>query len=167
MKKLSPFWTRILKFFHLVFVSMWFVGVVAIVLIILLLDPNDGMQLYGINLALLIIDDFIIIPGAIGTVLTALIYAIFTHWGWFKFNWLKVKWGITALGMLLGALFLRPWLVEMVDISKDLGLDALDDSRYVLVQNLLTSMGIFQVVLILAAMYFAVLKPLSKKKEIK
>ena len=165
MKKLSPKWTRLLKFLHIIFVSLWLVGVISIVIIILLSDPNDSMELYGINLSLLIIDDFIIIPGAIGTVLTALVYSIFTHWGWFKFNWLKGKWIITGLGMFLGALFLRPWLVEMVDISKDLGIDALDDSRYVFLQNMIIIMGIFQVIIILIAFYLAVFKPWNKKKK--
>ena len=165
MKKLSPKWTRLLKFLHIIFVSLWLVGVISIVIIILLSDPNDSMELYGINLSLLIIDDFIIIPGAIGTVLTALVYSIFTHWGWFKFNWLKGKWIITGLGMFLGAVFLRPWLVEMVDISKDLGIDALDDSRYVFLQNMIILMGIFQVIIILIAFYLAVFKPWNKKKK--
>jgi hypothetical protein len=123
------------------------------------------MELYGINQSLLIIDDFIIIPGALGTLLTALIYSIFTHWGWFKFNWLKGKWIITGLGMLLGAVFLRPWLVEMVGISKDLGIDALDDSRYTYLQNMIYTMGLFQVIIILIAFYLAVFKPWNKKKE--
>ena len=52
------------------------------------------MQLYGINLSMKLIDDFVIIPGGVGSLLTGLLYSIFTNWGWFKHKWVTTKWAI-------------------------------------------------------------------------
>ncbi len=41
------------------------------------------------------IDKFFLIHGGIGIVLTALIYSIFTKWGFFKVKWVGVKWVLT------------------------------------------------------------------------
>ena len=95
MKKFSAKGQRWLKCFHLFFVCLWVAGVVAIALMIYIMKATNGMELYGIDISKKFIDDFIIIPGAIGTFLTGVLYAIFTKWGWFKHTWITVKWAIT------------------------------------------------------------------------
>ena len=46
-----------------------------------------------------LIDDIVVIPGAILTVVTGVIYGMFTNWGFFKHKWIIVKWilGITII----------------------------------------------------------------------
>lgn len=51
----------------------------------------------------LVIDDFFLIPGGIGIVVTAILYAIFTKWGFWKYTWLKVKWILTIALVIIGA----------------------------------------------------------------
>jgi len=76
------------------------------------------------------IDLFILVPGAIGTFLTALIYSIWTNWGWFKHNWITVKWIICIFGIVYGTFWLGPWLSEMAHIAKDQGMKALSDPEF-------------------------------------
>ena len=72
MKKFSAKQQRWLKCFHLFFVCLWVAGVVTITLMIFIMKANDGMELYGIDISKKFVDDFIIIPGAIGSFLTGL-----------------------------------------------------------------------------------------------
>ncbi len=78
MKKLSANGQKWLKCFHLLFVCLWVAGVIAMALMIYLMKATDGMELYGIDISKKFIDDFIIIPGGIGSFVTGLLYSIFT-----------------------------------------------------------------------------------------
>ena len=44
----------------------------------------------------------ILVPGAIGTLLTGLVYSIWTHWDWFKHRWSVVMWCICIFGIVFG-----------------------------------------------------------------
>ena len=124
MKKFSAQGQKWLKCFHLVFVSLWVSGVVTITLMIFIMKANDGMELYGIDISKKFVDDFIIIPGAIGSFkLGTILY--FTKWGWFKHKWITVKWIITLFGMVFGTFSWGPWLNAMPPISMTKGLAAL------------------------------------------
>jgi hypothetical protein len=70
---------------------LWLGGAVALTLMNFLLRADDGMQLYGINISMKLIDDFVIIPGGVGSLLTGLLYSIFTNWEWFKHKWITTK----------------------------------------------------------------------------
>lgn len=65
-----------------------------------------------------IIDDFIIIPAALGSLITGLIISWFTNWGFFKFNWVTVKWIVTVSSILFDTFWLGPWLNGMAAISQ-------------------------------------------------
>lgn len=164
MKKFSSKGQKWLKCFHLFFVSLWVGGVVAMTLMIYSMKANNGMELYGIDISKKFIDDFIIIPGAIGSFATGLLYAIFTKWGWFKHKWIIVKWAITLFGMVFGTFWLGPWLNAMPPISMMKGLDALTDTTYMHNQQMLSIWTPLTLALILFALFISVLKPWRKKK---
>ncbi len=86
MKKLGSRGQKWLKSFHLSFACLWLGGAVSVTLMNFFMTAKNGMQLYGISLSMKFVDDFIIIPGAMGCLLTGLIYSLFTKWGWFKHN---------------------------------------------------------------------------------
>jgi len=44
----------------------------------------------------------------------AVVYSIFTNWGWFKHKWITVKWCINAFGMVLGTFWLGQWVNTLV-----------------------------------------------------
>jgi hypothetical protein len=105
-----------------------------------------------------------LVPGAIGTFLTALIYSIWTNWGWFKHNWITVKWIICIFGLVFGTFWLGPWVGEMAAIAKDKGLDALSDPNFI--RNRQNSMiyGTLQGLTVIFAAFISTLKPWKKKK---
>ncbi|WP_407309680.1 hypothetical protein [Desulfosporosinus sp. SB140] len=78
-----------LKGFHVLFACAWLGSALAMVLVLALkAQPNSGFQLYSVTSLLTVIDDFIIVPGAIGCLLTGLLYSVFTKWGLTKFYWI-------------------------------------------------------------------------------
>ncbi|NLC27952.1 MAG: hypothetical protein GX780_04170 [Campylobacteraceae bacterium] len=159
MKKLSATGQKWLKSLHIFFASVWVGSAVILIIVQLFSKPNDGGELYGIIGTLDFIDLFILVPGAIGTFFTALIYSIWTNWGWFKHKWITVKWAICIFGIVFGTFWLGPWITEMSLIAKGAGLEALSDSTYL--NNRFHSLlfGSFQTATVIFALFISTHKP--------
>ncbi len=164
MTKLNANQQKWLKSVHVFFACLWMGGAVAITLMGFLMKATDGMELYGISMSMKFVDDFIIIPGAIGSFLTGLLYSIFTKWGWFKHNWITIKWIINLFGVVFGTVCLGPWMNSMPPVVKAKGLLALTDVSYMNSQNMLHIWGTFQASTIVLAVFISTLKPWKKKK---
>ena len=102
MPKMSARGQKWLKSIHVIFACLWVGGAMALTVMNFAMKAGDGMELYGINLSMKFIDYFIIIPGAVGLLLTGLVYSVFTNWGWLKHNWIIVKWIINLFGVICG-----------------------------------------------------------------
>jgi hypothetical protein len=163
VKKLNSKGQQWLKCIHVFFGCLWVGGAVSLTLMTFLMQPSDGMELYGINVSKRFIDDFIIIPGAVGSLLTGLLFSMFTKWGWFKHNWITVKWVINVFGVLFGTFWLGPWLNSLPDLSKVQGLQALSNPQYLHNQNMLYLWGTFQAATIVFALFISILKPWKRK----
>lgn len=72
------------------------------------LKAEDGSELYSIYASMKFIDYVILATGGMGSLLTGLIYSVFTNWGWFKHKWIIVKWCINLSGVTLGTFWLGP-----------------------------------------------------------
>jgi hypothetical protein len=164
MKKLTSKGQKWLKGFHVFFSCCWVGAAVCLTSMMFFTKATDGMQLYGINFSLKFIDDFIIIPGAMGCLLTSLIYSLFTNWGWFKHRWITIKWIINIGGVIFGTFWLGPWLNSLAPISKIEGLDALINHTYIHNQKMLYMWGTLQAATLIFAVFISVLKPWKKKK---
>ena len=79
MKMLTPKGMKTLKFCHLVFIMMWTVGVVMMGLLYWRPSATSLEFLYNQTTALFI-DYALVIPGAILTVITGIIYGLKTKW---------------------------------------------------------------------------------------
>lgn len=165
MKKLSAKGQKWLKCLHIYAGCVWVGCATALTVMQFVVKPEDGRELYGILYTLDFIDLFILVPGAIGTFLTALVYSIWTHWGWFKHNWITVKWIICAFGIVFGTFWLGPWLSGMTHMAEDLGLKALSDPEYLSNKRNLTIFGTFQALSIIFAVFVSTLKPWKRKKK--
>jgi uncharacterized membrane protein len=163
MKKLSARGQKWLKSFHVLFAGLWVGGVFCLILKQFFIKPSDGMELYGIMSTLKFVDDFIIIPGGVGSLLTALIYSIWTNWGWFKHKWITVKWCINLYAVILGTFWLGRWLNSLVPIAKGKGLSALTDPVFFHNRKMLMIWGAFQAVTIVFAFFLSVIRPWKKK----
>jgi hypothetical protein len=163
MKKLSARGQKWLKAIHLFFAAMWTGAAVCLMLQQYFLDPGDGPALYGVLVSLKFIDDFVIIPGAMGLLLTGLNYSIWTNWGWFRHRWITVKWCITVYGIIFGTFWLGPWLNALPPLAQSAGLSASTAPLVLHNRAMLLGFGTFQALTIFFAVFISVLKPWKKK----
>ena len=150
---------RWLKSFHLLFVALWVGGAVALSTKQFFIHAASGSELYGILSMMNFVDFFIIIPGAVGCLLTGIIYSAWTNWGWFRHRWITVKWIICLYGVIFGTCPLGPWLGEIVELAHRHGLDALADQRYGHNLRMLWIFGTFQAATLVAAVFISSIKP--------
>jgi uncharacterized membrane protein len=166
MKKLSPQGVKILKMFHLFFAILWIGGGLALVILFLSVNPANGDELYMKSRIVQIIDDYLIIPGAMASLLIGIIYGIWTNWGFFKYKWIIVKWIMTVVQILFGTFVLGTWVNENVEIASTLRDAAMDDAT--LLHNVKMSQiwGTVQVaILVLTFIVVSVQKPWKPKKK--
>lgn len=166
MIKLNAKGTAWLKILHLLFVGAWIGGQISLILL-----QNIKYKLvlpehqYAILASVKAIDDFVIIGGAIGCLLTGLVYSLMTPWGFFKFRWVTVKWVSTVLMILFGTFFLGPWLNEMAAISaKEYSL-ALMNPKYLYDEKMNMIWGTVQFGINIFLVIISVIKPWKKIKR--
>ncbi|MFC1669669.1 hypothetical protein ACFL20_04700 [Spirochaetota bacterium] len=165
MKKFGPAGNRYLKMIHIFFISLWVGGGFALVLLFYISNPGGGDEIYATYAAMKIIDDFIIIPGAMGNLITGLVYGIWTKWGFFKHWWVTVKWIMTVLQILFGTFFLGPWLNNNTALA-DLKRIAVLKNPDFLYNNSMTGIwGPVQVAMLLVMIIISVKKPWRKLKS--
>jgi len=167
MLKLSAKGLRWLKGFHLIAVSCWIGGAVALLLLYFLKNGvTDGSVLYGINQSIHHVDMVVVvIPGAFGCLITGLLYSTFSNWGFFKHNWLIFKWIITVAAILFGTFFLGPWETTMMEISGKLGISSLNDQSYLYNQKMNVIFGGIQCIVLMITVFISIFKPWKKKKS--
>jgi len=154
-----------LKGIHIFFAGLWLCAGICLSATILFIDVDSGMALYGVNLTVKFIDDFILVPGALGLTLTAIVYSTFTNWGWFKHRWITVKWCINAFGMILGTFWLGQWVNTLPAVAKVEGLNAATNPGYLHAKSMILSWGSIQAATIIAAVFISTLKPWKKRKR--
>ncbi|MEE9905154.1 hypothetical protein [Chlorobium sp.] len=161
MRKLSAKGLKWLKGFHLIAVGFWTGGALSLLSLYFLKNGiTDGSELHGINRSIHHVDmNIVVIPGAIGCLLTGLIYSLFSNWGFFRHTWLTVKWIVTVSAILFGTFFLGPWETAMMDISGNIGIAALQDPSYLWNQRMNLIFGSAQVLLLLATVFISIFKP--------
>lgn len=166
MPKLGAKGLRWVKGFHLIAVSCWVGGAVALFLLYFLKNGvTDGGVLYGINRSIHHVDmSVVVIPGAFGCLITGLLYSAFSHWGFFKQNWLIFKWIVTVAAILFGTFFLGPWETTMMEISGKLGMLSLSDQSYLYNQEMNFVFGGIQCAVLLITVFISIFKPWKRKK---
>jgi len=165
MKKIGAKGMKVLKTFHLVFVMMWVVGVMAMA-VINLIKAQSGDELFMTFQISRIIDDVLVIPGAILTVITAIIYGTNTNWGFFKHTWITVKWIVSILVIIVGTFYFSPKLDRCLEIA-GLTRDAAFDNPEVITNSQISLFGAFiQAGILVALVIISVFKPWKKKKGI-
>ncbi len=161
MQKLSANGVRWLKGLHLLAVACWVGGAISLIsLSFLKAGITDGRVLYGINQSLHHVDmSIVVVPGAIGSLLTGLAYSLLTNWGFFKHNWLTFKWIVTVTAIVFGTFFLGPWESAMMEISGTLGIASLDDAAYLYNQKMNLWFGTLQVLVLTMTIFVSIFKP--------
>lgn len=150
-----------LKGFHLIAVSCWVGGGVAMILLYFLKNGvGDGNVLYGINQSIHHVDiAVVVIPGAFGCLVTGALYSLFSNWGFFKHTWLIYKWIVTIFAILFGTFFLGPWETAMMEISGKLGMASLSNPGYLYNEKMNLIFGAIQILLLIVTVFISVFKP--------
>jgi hypothetical protein len=165
VKRLSPKWQRWLKAFHSFFACMWVGAAIVLGAKQFFVNPVNGGELFGIHDTMKFIDDFIIIPGAMGVRLTAIIYSVWTIWGWFTHRWITAKWLICLYGVAFGTFPLGPWQNSLVRIARDEGISDLGNPTYLHNTRMLYVFGPFQVYTLAFAVFVTALRPWQRKPK--
>ncbi|KZK74982.1 MAG: hypothetical protein A3K90_00450 [Pelodictyon luteolum] len=168
MLQLSSRGMKWLKGVHLIAVACWIGGAVSLLSMYFLKEGvSDGGVLYGINRSIHHVDmSIVVVPGAIGSLLTGLFYSMFSKWGFLRHPWLVFKWVVTVGAILFGTFFLGPWETAMMDISGRIGTSALRDAGYQYNQLMNFVFGIVQVAVLVVTVFVSVFKPWNRKKGI-
>ncbi|OPX89877.1 MAG: hypothetical protein A4E53_01392 [Pelotomaculum sp. PtaB.Bin104] len=164
MKKIGITGRSWLKSFHIFFCCAWIgTGLSMLLLGFVKGYTPSGDELYAVNASIKLIDDFIIIPAALGSLFTGLLICWLTNWGFFKFNWIVVKWIITVAQILFGTFFLGKWVNGATAISNTERALALQNQTYLYFREMNNYFGSIQVLLLIVVVFISVFKPWGKK----
>ncbi len=164
MKQLSSKGRSWLKGLHIFLVCAWIgAGISMVLLGFAKQQITNGDELYAVNAAIKLIDDFIVIPSAMGTLLTGLLFSLFTNWGFTKFYWVIFKWLMTIAQILFGTFFLGPWVNGATSIADIQRVEALKNASYLYFSQMNQYFGFLQVALLVVVVFVSVLKPWGKR----
>ena len=163
MKKLSTKGMKALKVIHLVCAIAWFGSAISMNLLRHLVVVKDAAGMYWMAEILEAIDMKILVPGAVGCLLTGIVYGIFTNWGFFKHRWLTVKWVLTLFMILFGTFYMGPLVKENVLIGKAIIEGNGDVAQYWKNVTANAYAGLLQIVLLTVVTIVSVYKPWKRK----
>lgn len=162
MKKLNAKELKTLKLLHIIYAMLWTVGVLAMVLL-LLLEVQSGDELFIKYKAVRLIDNALVIPSAIITVLIGIFYGIKTNWGFFKFKWITVKWIVSIIIILGGTFYLSPLLDTNLIIADEKRDTALSNTLIDHNESTIFIIGCCSSILLLVLVGISVFKPWKNK----
>jgi predicted integral membrane protein DUF2269 len=161
---------KLIKTLHILSACLWLGASGSVVELQVLRGwPADHRELAALNLNLTILDFALIIPGALGSLLTGFLICKTTSWHFTRYRWVIAKWIGTLSGILLGTLLLGPWQMELLKASSQLDEAPLTGSPYDLIRVPFAVIGYLQVWLLIAMVAISAFKPwgrrLSGRKE--
>lgn len=151
--------------FHLLFTAMWIGGgFTQLVLILIVYFTTNGEFLYSAHSFMHIFDLALIIPGALGVVITGIVLSIRTHWGLTKYYWIISK-EVIAFVLILSGGVLNIWVQDAIQITVLERLDSLHNPSYLHDRLMLLVFGACQLILLLAVIFISVRKPWGKRNS--
>jgi len=160
MTKLSVSQQKFLKGFHLVVAGLWLSCVMVLGLMpIIAAGLTSGDEIYMYNLAYHFIDILVLTPAAVITLLTGVVYSVFTKWGFFKHGWLIYKWIVTLLIIVVGTFYLGPMVTELLEMADAKRAAVLQDPKYLQGHTIGLCAAIVNSILLILAVFFSVYKP--------
>lgn len=122
--------------------------------------PEDGAnEIHAYTTALKHIDDWLIIGGANGCVLTGLIYGICTKWGFFRHRWIVLKWVLTIFMMASGTFIMGPLVNGNAAHPADLAFYLAPDGEFGQSITTIVRWGLLQISLLIIVFAISVIKP--------
>lgn len=145
---------------------MWLSCVILITILpVISKKLTTGDELYMYTVIYHFIDMFVLTPAAVATLLTGLIYSIFTKWGFIKHGWIVYKWIVTLLLVIIGTFYLGPMVTKLLEIADVKRVAALQDQYYQQGGYIGIWAGIINSSLLIIAVIFSVYKPWKNIKK--
>lgn len=149
---------------HVIFAALW----TGTVLSMFLISWNNQASananlLYALHSAVNLLDDYVVIPAAIGSVLTATFLCWLTNYGFTKFWWVITKWFLTVSLIIFSTFWLYPWSNTAESIAEKQGLEALGDRIYLLDARGVLVGSAVQAILLLIIIGISVIKPWGRR----
>ena len=107
MLQLKSNGTKILKILHLLVVMTWTVSIIAM-WVLSWITYDTGQELFMYYKCMVWIDRLLTVPAAIVSIVTGIVYGLFTPWGFFQQRWIIVKWMVCGIVILLASLVFYP-----------------------------------------------------------
>ncbi len=149
---------------HIGFAALWTGTVLSMFLLSLKNTKSTNAEvLYALNSAINLLDDYIVIPSAIGSVLTATFLCWMTNYGFTKFYWVITKWIVTTGLIIFGTFWLFPWGNAAEKLAAQEGLQALASPIYSFDAKGVLIGTVIQVLFLSIIIAISVLKPWGKR----
>lgn len=149
---------------HVATAAIWVGVALAMVLMAFAnLKTTNGDELYAVNAMVKMLDDFVVIPMAIASVLTGTLLCWLTVWGFFKFYWVMTKWIATTMLITFGTLWLGPWVNSMTAIADTERTKALTNPLFMFDIHGVITGGSIQLICLLAIIAISIIKPWGKR----
>lgn len=156
---------KILKICHLLFAIMWIGGVMALVSLQLGQTPKTKEMMYLAAQSHLIVDEYFLIPGGIGIIVTAILYSSLTKWGFFRQRWLVVKWILTVLLVALGAGYMGVTIKDNMVCARNILTENAETSVFFANIHNVAIAGIVQLIGFAYIIIVSVTKPWKKQNR--
>lgn len=153
---------RLLKWLKLVHVScasVWFGCSFALNIMRACVDADVPLQMQTLARCMLVTDNLLIFCGVLGTLITGIVYGIWTKWGFFRLAWLRWKWILALLVVVSGTFITGPAVDQNVQSA-----DWYISQAEVYANNLqiITISGGLQLALLVVVLYLSVFRPMRK-----
>ncbi|BAY86703.1 hypothetical protein NIES267_62140 [Calothrix parasitica NIES-267] len=150
--------------FHIGFAALW-TGAVLSMFLIAFRNKNTANSdiLFALNSAINLLDDFIVIPAAIGSVVTATLLCWGSNYGFLKFYWVITKWILTSGLMIFGTFWLFPWGNAAEEIALSEGLEAFNNPIYLFDARGVLIGSLIQISFLLIIIAISTLKPWGRR----
>jgi multisubunit Na+/H+ antiporter MnhB subunit len=149
---------------HVAFAGIWLGTALSMILMAFSNQKTqNGDELYAINSVIKLLDDFVVIPAAIASLLTGAVLCWLTVWGFVKFYWVIVKWVATLLLITFGTFWLGPWTNSMTAISDTERIKALTNPLFLFDIRGVIIGGSIQILCLLAIIAISFIKPWGRR----
>jgi uncharacterized protein with FMN-binding domain len=157
---------RSLLTIHVVLACVWLGGALAILLLQAMKDAVGPVErLVGIDRAIFLIFDRLIVNASYGFVVTGLAFSLFTAWGAWRYRWVTLKWiALVMLGVSL-PLFVAPHVNSMTAISDAFRGRVAGTAAYAAHGRAVIGWMTLQSIVLIGLVAVSVLKPWGRRKE--
>jgi hypothetical protein len=161
-RALGPKSKRWLKGINITFSVVWLAAAIGMNVVRFAWTPTSDGEIYAIDQTVVVLDEWMIIPTALGALATGALESWLTPWGFFRYRWVSIKWIVTVAVMLYAPLFQAQWAKEMAAISKLEGLMALQNPVYVQLWSRYAASGLLMILGLSALPIVSSVKPWMK-----